>query len=340
MPYHDDERRRTGPFGYPLDDPAALALEEREATQGTTPPAITDPGQQAEYIELNAKIGEAESSLATNEALADSQERDLRNEGVTPYEAARVTGKLREEARTAKLNIANMRAQQAEIEATIKSPTLSLQVLSDTTGATFDSQSTDHGIRSFQYPFGGLAEVNYSGSQAPDPIDSNEKDSTSQATATPNQTEENSQYEPSNLYEGWPKDWEYTHDMTVDPCRWAETVIANLLITKDELLNKLADYAEQLKNISPEFNRVMDDYLSSIRTAGAETLLAPFQGPGGFGSALGSMAGVYNNKQEYDTAVKLVMDVRGEIDRAYNDLRRNNGNLVMVYDKQKALNCQ
>ncbi len=82
MPYHDDERRRTGPFGYPLDDSAALTLEEREATQGTTPPAIADPGQQAEYTELNSRIAEAESALAANEALADSQERDLRYEGV------------------------------------------------------------------------------------------------------------------------------------------------------------------------------------------------------------------------------------------------------------------
>lgn len=74
MPYHDDERRRTGPFGYPLDDPAA--------TQGTTPPAIADLGQQAEYIELNARIAGAEAKVAADEALADARERDLRNEGV------------------------------------------------------------------------------------------------------------------------------------------------------------------------------------------------------------------------------------------------------------------
>ena len=66
---------------------------------GTRRGAATPPvnaNTQAEYIELNAQIAKAEAKLAADEALADAQERDLRREGVTDYESARVTGKLRE----------------------------------------------------------------------------------------------------------------------------------------------------------------------------------------------------------------------------------------------------
>ncbi len=86
------------------------------------PSTIPNANDQAEYTELNSQIAEAEAKVAVNEALADSQERDLRHEGVTPYETARVTGKWREEARSAKLNIANMKVRLAELEAAIKPP--------------------------------------------------------------------------------------------------------------------------------------------------------------------------------------------------------------------------
>ncbi len=42
MPFHDDKRTRTGPFGYRLDDPAALALEGRAATRRGAASAFAD----------------------------------------------------------------------------------------------------------------------------------------------------------------------------------------------------------------------------------------------------------------------------------------------------------
>ncbi len=207
-------------------------------------------------------------------------------------------------------------------------------------GANFDPQGTDHGAGSFQYPSGGAVEVSYGESQAPDSIGPKDEDSTSQDTTTPNQTEEKPQHEPPDLYEGWPEDWEYTPDIDATPCGWAETVIANLQNDHDILVNKLVEHAEWLKNVTPEFNRVMDDYQSSIFAVGVETLLAPLQGFGGFEGAVMSMASVYSNKQEHDAAVERVMTVRRKIDRASNELNQTSKNLVMTYDKQKTLNCQ
>ncbi len=86
------------------------------------PSTIPNANDQVEYIDLKSKIAKAEAKLVADEALADAQERDLRNEGVTQYESARFTGKLREEARTAKFKLANMKTQQAVIEPAMKPP--------------------------------------------------------------------------------------------------------------------------------------------------------------------------------------------------------------------------
>ncbi len=90
----------------------------------STPPL--DANDQAEYIDLNAKIGEAETRLAADTVDAEKQEQALRTEGVSRIEAARAMGAAKEKLKSANNEIAGRCTRLVEIVEIVPSPAHSI----------------------------------------------------------------------------------------------------------------------------------------------------------------------------------------------------------------------
>lgn len=141
------------------------------------------------------------------------------------------------------------------------------------------------------------------------------------------------------MYGGWPEKWKYTPGKGIGPCEWADLVIMVLRNNKEQYLAELKEFGQNLKAVTPEFDRAVDNYVASVIAAAADGVTSLIKGPKGVADSLASVVGAVHSREQYDQAVQTVMEIRARIEEAEKWLRDNDQDLALVRRKRESLPC-